>query len=309
MFALLISTDQKKIDFFKNTLESSYKLICLSHYKEAPEWIKQTSISFIILDHIDEPLHPICSLFKRTMRPNYIPILLITTSIKKNFIVNALHSGVADFLHEPLDPLEVHERIAVCLKSSQIHQKMQSMARKIRNFPFFLRKDTSFQERILIRDQTLKIISATKKDSIPLSILMIHLDSLQKLELLLGEKSLQELSELLGKFLNKNLRTYDTLLTEGIGQYLILLPKTSSNASKVIAEELRNQISTTSFKTAVKEVLVTISIGIVSFEKELSNSAKEFEQFDLCLDRVKSSLAKSQESGNLFIVNNNFTSK
>jgi diguanylate cyclase (GGDEF)-like protein len=157
------------------------------------------------------------------------------------------------------------------------------------------------QEKTLLRDATLKTITAAKKGAIPLSVLLIHLDNLSKLQDDLGTTSLEEVIAFIEKFLKNRLRKYDTFHIEAPGQYLILLPKTSQSAARAIAEDISKEISTTTIKTHAREALVTVSIGIVSFEKELSKSAKDFEQFDLCLEKTKKSLLRAQKKGNTII--------
>jgi len=173
---------------------------------------------------------------------------------------------------------------------------------KIKTSPLIPRNTKSLLDKTFIRDETLKIISTAKKGAIPLSVLMIHLDSFSRLQETLKEESLLSVFQFLEKFLKSRLRKYDTLLSEGAGQYLILLPKTSQSAAKIIAEDIRKEISTTNISTPLKEVLLTVSIGLVSFEKELSKSAKDFEQFDFCLERIKKSLARTKK-GNTIILN------
>lgn len=294
---LLVCKDPSKVAFFKSTLKNSYTIIHAENHEEGLEWLRSSPIEILILDGetLNSSLETVCGLAQKASKAKYLPILFLSNTLKKSFILNALHAGVSDFLHEPLEALEIHERIAVCLKSKMISKKMSLVSNKIKSSSFLPKNTQAFAERMLIREKTLQVITSAKKGSVPLSVLMIHLDSLSKLKQTLKENALQEITDQLEFFLKGRLRTYDTLVIESPGQYLILLPKTSQSAAQVIAGDIQKEISRTTLVTSVKEVLVTVSIGVVSFGKELSKSAKAFEQFDRCLERVKKSLIQTRK--------------
>ena len=61
-----------------------------------------------------------------------MPLLLITNQLKKKFISQALNAGVSDFINEPLDELEIGQRIAVALKFQQLQNKTSRIAGKLK---------------------------------------------------------------------------------------------------------------------------------------------------------------------------------
>lgn len=301
--ALFLSKDAEKISFFKETFKNNFALIPVSDSKDALDWIKNTPVELLILEKalLEGSLETLCKSAKKLTKGKNLPILLLSNTLKKSAILEALNAGVTDFIHEPLDEHEIQERVAVCLHPKQVNKKVGMIRSKIKASPLIPRNAKVLQEKTLIRDETLQIISNAKKGSIPLSVLMVHLDSLSKIQESFTPPSLKEFFEFLENFLTSHLRKYDSLVTEGPGQYLILLPKTSPSAAKIIAEEMQKEISTSTIVTSEKELLVTLSIGVVSFEKELSKSAKDFEKFDLCLERVKKSLIRSQKKSHTII--------
>lgn len=300
---LLVSKDPATVAFFEKTLKSNFSLMHVSELAEGFQTLKDLPIELLILgkDSFEQPLEKICKNVQKIAGTKNFPILLIASSMKKDAVIDSLIAGVTDFIHEPLDALKIHERITVCLHSRATTKKMKIVTGKIKTTSTSARNPKMFLEKTVLRDQTLKAISTAKKGAVPLSVLMIHLDSFAKLQKTLSANDLKEIFQFLEKFLKGRLRKYDTFMIEGPGQYLILLPKTSESAARIIAEDLRKEISTATIKTFSKEILVTVSIGVVSFEKELSKSAKAFEQFDLCLERVKKSLINAPKKGNTIL--------
>ncbi len=302
---LLSCKDPTKAAFFKETLKGGFSLIHTENLEEALEWLQASQVDVFVLEkrHLDASLEEVCYTIQKAAKKKNLPILLLSKSIKKSIVLQALNAGITDFIHEPLDALEIEERISVSLYSKLISKKMKLVERKIKAVSLLPRNSKLLQEKTLILDKTLKTITSAKKGAVPLGVLMIHLDSSSKLKERLGENGLEEILCFLENLLEKRLRKYDTFMIEGTGKYLILLPKTSLRAAETIAKDIQTEVSTTTIITSTKEVLVTLSIGVVSFEKELSKSARDFENFDLSLEKVKKALVSSRKRGNTIVSN------
>ncbi len=300
--ALLLCKDPYKVAFFTKHLKGLYYIVTTEDCASAIDWLKNTVVEIVLIDHssLDEPLTNFCPHLRKTLPKKTIPIFLISQIIKKTLVNEALQAGVTDFIHEPLDAEELYERIAVHFTPS-LTKKMKTITGKIRA-PALIPKDTkAFSRKTLIKDQTLKKIIETKNIATPLSVFTIQIDSFEKLSKSLKTQEIKQMVEQVEKLLKTRLRKHDFLLTEGLGHYLMLLPKTSTAAGKIIAEDIRKEVSTTTLKTSLSEILVTVSIGILSFEKDLSGSAKVLTQLESSIDKIKSSLEKKQKAGNIVI--------
>ncbi len=300
--ALLLSTNPYKTAFFTKHLKGLYYLIYVEDCSDAIDWIKNSTIELVLLDYetLDEPLGNFCPHVRKLLGKKNIPIFLISQMIKKTLIDEALQSGITDFIHEPLDADEIYERIAVHFTPS-LTKKMKTISRKIKPTPQVPKDAKSFSKKTLLSAKTLKTIIETKNIATPLSVLSIQIDKLEKLLKTLSHQEIKQLVMQLEKLFKASLRKLDFLITEGIGHYLILLPKTSPAAAKIIAEELQKEVSTTSLKIGSSEILITISIGVLSFEKELSDSAKIFTQLESSIAKIKISLDKKQKPGNIVV--------
>ncbi len=301
---LLICADISKIAFMKKSLKGSYYLLDAKDSTTGIDWLKSSEIEIVILDYksLDEPLMNLCHHIRKTPGAQSMPILLITNKIQKAFTLDALKAGVSDFIHEPLDETEIQERIAVSLKSKLINKKMSSMTNKIKKTSLIPKNTQVLLHRMLLNDKTMQEISNAKKIATPLSLLMIELDTYHAISKNWGELIAEEVAVSISQFLQQKLRQFDTLISQGGGRFLLLLPKTSQSAAKIIAEDIRSELCRTTIYTQKKEFLVTVSIGLVSFDKKLSDSAQAFEQFDLSLGRVKKALEKAQKKGNKIVL-------
>jgi len=303
---LFIGTDIAKVTFLKKALKGTYYVMDAKDSATAMDWLKTTPVETIVLDFktLDEPLFNLCQHIRKSPGMSTIPILLITNKIQKAFTVDALNAGVSDFIHEPLIADEIHERVAVGLKSKIVSKKMSLMTSKINNSPLIPKNTQLFLHRMLLNDKTLKEISEAKKIASPLSLFMIELDNHAMLVKTWGELATEEIIDALEQLLTQKLRQFDTLMPQGGGRFLLMLPKTSQSAATVMAEDIRKEICRTTIKTKKKDFLITVSIGVVSFDKKLSDAAQAYEQFDQSLERVKKSLEKAQKKGNKIVSDN-----
>ena len=300
---LFFCKNPEKTSFLQETLKGTFSVVVVKDTEAVFDWLKNSPIEILFLDYpsVLKSLEDVCFGAQKLTKGKNLPILLIANSLQKSFILDCLQTGITDFLHEPLQASEIHERITICLHSRLINKKMRIIRNKIKPSSLVPRNVKMLHEKTLLRDATLKTITAAKKGAIPLSVLLIHLDNSPKLLDDLGANALEEVVTFIEKFLKSRLRKYDTFLIEAPGQYLILLPKTSQSAARAIAEDICKELSMTTISTQSRGALVTVSIGIVSFEKELSKSGKDFEQFDQCLEKTKKSLVRAQKKGNIII--------
>ncbi len=303
---LFFSSDPSKTVFFKKTLKNLFYLIEAKDESEALEYISMSSIDIFIIDFrsLSEPIINFCDHVRALLKGKKTPILLVTHLIKKDFVTMALKSGISDFLYEPLDQDEILEKIELCKHSNCLSKKISSISFKISTSPLIPKNTNTFLHRMLLNNQSLEKIAKAKKIDMPLSLLIIQLDQFESLHQRIGELCCEEVICFLDFFLSKHLRKFDTLIAQGGGRYIIMLPKTSSSAGKIIAEELRKEISQTPISTKKEEIIVTVSIGVVSFDKKLNDAAEAYELFNHSLNLANQCLANALKKGNTTISEN-----
>lgn len=301
--ALLLCKDPTKVAFFRRLFQDLYFLIEVEECTSAIEWLKSSPIDLIFLDlhSLNQPIIEFCPHLRRLLGKRKTPIFLISSTLQKSLLEESLRSGVSDFIHEPLDSDEIHERITIQLHSSQTSRKISKVTSKLKT-PSAIPKNVEFLlHKTLLGSKALKTIIETKKTMHPLSLLVVQIDRFHQIEKDLGPSATAELKRQLEKVLEQHLRPHDFLLSEGPFTYLMLLPKTSQRAAKIIAEDVRLDVCSTTLSTSAAEVLITVSIGVLSFDKDPSESSKSFEQLEICLERIKHSLPKSPSQGNMIV--------
>lgn len=128
-------------------------------------------------------------------------------------------------------------------------------------------------------DEMLKFeVYLSKKDKIPLSIIILDIDHFKRVNdnygHLEGDKILKEI----GNVIKKNLRKSDTVGRWGGEEFIIVCINTALDNAKIVAEKLRNKISEHDFGIDLE---ITASMGV----SQLSENGNIYEVIS-CADRA-----------------------
>jgi two-component system cell cycle response regulator len=298
---LFIGDNSEKASFFKKAFKNIYHLIIENDLPSAKERLMSTLCDAVIIDRksIKEPPFSFCEEIRIVDSLKKTLIFLISNNLHKSFMLEAIKAGVTDFLLEPLEEDEVFERLSVGLRTKFISKKMLLMSSKIKPLPSAPKDAQLFLHRLLLDEKSLSEISQAKKIAAPLCLLMIEIDRFATAIDTFAKEAVDTITYQLCVFLQKKLRIHDSLMQQGKGRYLILLPKTSAAAGRLIAEDIRKEGSKA--LSDGKDLFLTLSIGITTFDKTLTGPADAYEQFDQMLQKVKKSLEKAQKQGNKIV--------
>ena len=127
-----------------------------------------------------------------------------------------------------------------------------------------------------------------KRYKMPLTLMMADLDHFKKINdtfgHLAGDYILREVSELL----QKSMRKSDVAARYGGEEFAVLLPETPQEGAFILAERIRDKLSSTEFAYGEQTIFVTMSIGIASYSaKTDSSNADLVKKADTALYRAK----------------------
>jgi diguanylate cyclase (GGDEF)-like protein len=125
-----------------------------------------------------------------------------------------------------------------------------------------------------------------------LSVLMIDIDWFKEYNDFHGHQKGDELLIKLVNTISHNIRFSDKLYRYGGEEFVVLLPETSEEEAKEVAEKLRGKIVEKKFlgeEESQPTKNITVSIGIASYPKDGHSSSKLIEIADKALYNAKSS--------------------
>jgi two-component system, cell cycle response regulator len=300
--ALIVSGDSYKGAFFKRTLKALFYIIEASDSFTAVDWLKSVQASLVIIDEksLASTWPILADHIRKLAGYREVPILLITNNLKKNFLVEALNLGISDFINEPFDADEIFQRILVSTQSKPVTKKVSLLTRKFKKAPVAAPRKLSSPQRFVINEEAIKQIATVQKKHQSLCLLLLEVDDFQKLLLEIKESE-EKLTEHINKYLNAQLRKLDSILPQGGGRFLMMMPNTSHRAAMAIAEMMRKDFQKHKFHFKNCTFTLSLSIGLVSLDKNSALTKSAYDQFGSLLGKVGKALGKAKQTGNKIV--------
>jgi len=280
--ALIVTSDPVTAAFLRKVLRLTFQLI---EREEGLEVLETASVDIVFLDSKDkqdEDLFLTLSRFRSTLGKKKTPILLITGNLKKKFAQDALRAGATDFVNRPLDEDEIEQRIAVSFQSFEKTKNVMAVAQ--RSTPKAQTASASLASRRFLSDQAIKAIAKARETEGVVSLLVIELD----------KKGTEEAHLHLTSVLKNLLRKNDILIPQSLGQFIVMLPKTSERAAEIIAEEIRMFVES-------KISPLSVSIGLISWDHSHPVRGTAAEEFDKLVEVATQAVTEAKKKGNRII--------
>lgn len=284
--------------FLKKIFKDDYYILEVESAKELLEKIKTTKIEVIIIDDKLKIELPFLLKESRSL-PNtkHLPILIITTNLKKSYMKGILTAGATEFLHEPLDEIEVLKRIQMATQTQSMQQKLGPIAQSIsQNLPSLTGKKLS-SSRVSVHDQVLKEVNHALQNKQTISLLMVDIGHLEKVKIRWGESILMELIELIEKHLRTLLRTQDILINATEERYVVILPKTSETAAKILTETIEESFKSMRFTTKKGTVRLPVSIAVITLSDKDLYLSDTYQSLEKMLKTGEVNLEKAKQIG------------
>ncbi|PLX77896.1 MAG: diguanylate cyclase response regulator [Desulfuromonas sp.] len=186
-----------------------------------------------------------------------IPVIIITGHEDREQKLLGLNLGASDFITKPFDPAELKARVKIQLKLKILQDHLRELA------------NTDVLTKLCNRRCMLNMLTRETDRSLrtgkPLSLAMIDIDHFKKINDTyghsLGDKVLIEFS----RQVQLSLRPYDQAARFGGEEFAIILPETNLEQAAHVAERVRRDVSELSFQDDLKNLKMTISIGVAPF--------------------------------------------
>lgn len=206
-----------------------------------------------------------------------IPVIFLSALGTVDDRVKGLDSGAVDYITKPAQPRELVARVGAAARTKARSEEIKKSAQADQLTHLDDRK--GFEERL---EQE---ISRSERSSAPLSILLIDIDGLERINetggRATGDQVLAEIAEALGE----TIRSADTLYRYGGDEFSLILPDTELGTAYLAAERCREAIAS----VEVAGTPVAASVGVAQF-----SSGRAPEEI---IARAEIALFRAKESG------------
>ena len=194
-------------------------------------------------------------------------VLLEHADLDLDAAVQALRRGVQDFLVEPVSDGELIARVAAAGRTKVLQEELLEQTRRLESLIF---EDalTGLANRRFILTQLSSQVSAARRHGRPLSVAIVDIDHFKPVNDAYGHHAGDLVLVAVASALADHLRAEDQLGRLGGEEFLVVLPDTDAAAAERVTGKLRCEVARTTVAHEGRELSVTVSIGMATWDEE-----------------------------------------
>jgi two-component system cell cycle response regulator len=204
---------------------------------EALEWTRTWPPDVVVLDRFlpDGDGMGLLALLKGDDATRDVPVLMVTSTPERAFVVEALQAGAHDYLTKPFLAEEVLARTAAALRTKQIVDELRQLAS---HDPL-----TGLRNRRAITDLLTTWRAHCRRHEVPLTVALLDLNGFKRINdehsHAVGDKVLRAVAEQL----QACVRTEDVVGRWGGDEFLVLLPRAGAAAALALVERVNSRLA------------------------------------------------------------------
>ncbi len=274
---LIIDAQPENVEILKKPLESlSVEVICANSGNEALALTHQHEFALFIIDVMMPEINGVknAQLILQNEETKYVPIIFITAmDYDENQVFKGYDVGAVDYLCHPINVHILLRKVSFFLKLYHQRLKLFEAQEALTNQKKILERLSSQDDLTgLLNRRSLNItlgqeFSRCKRYHTDLSLLIMDLDHFKNINDTYGHDFGDFVLKSFASRLQNSIREADFAFRFGGEEFILLLPHTDIGGAIVFAERFRQQNAEKEFVSPSQKALVTVSIGVSSFDK------------------------------------------
>ncbi|MEE4239212.1 MAG: PleD family two-component system response regulator [Anderseniella sp.] len=279
-------------DRIEDSLGSMHKLHLMSDPAQTVRLAQETELDLIIIsfDLLDHDGLRLCSQLRSFERTRQIPILVVVDIEDQARLMRALDMGVNDYLHRPLDKLELKARVNTQIKRKRYTDRLRLNVTRSMELAVTDPLTGLYNRRHMDNQLAIHVSNAASRGK-PVSLLALDVDFFKPINDThghdVGDRVLQELASRL----KSQVRAIDLCCRMGGEEFVVILPETDLQVGFTVAERLRRTIASKPFNAGAKygPLSITVSIGVAAYESVTDTPETLLKRADEALYHAKRS--------------------
>lgn len=218
------------------------------------------------------------------------PIMILIDEDEKSLLVKGLEIGIDDYLLTPMDQNELIARVSTQIKSKKYQDALRKSYHDSLSAAVVDSLTKLYNRRYLDAHLNNIAVDALEKGR-PLSIMTIDIDHFKKVNDKpgwghdVGDQVLVQVAE---RIMN-SVRNTDLATRPGGEEFVVVMPNTSLEIAKMVAERTRGQMADMPFKISAEpgELTCTVSIGVSALKPEGDTASDMLKRSDKALYEAK----------------------
>jgi two-component system cell cycle response regulator len=237
-------------------------------------------ISDWMMPHLDGL--DLCRRIRASGGDRYTYIILLTSRDRREDRLEGLRAGADDFLTKPPDPDELTVRLEIAERILKVHGQLARQNERLAELAA-VDELTGTKNRRRFREDLDLLFAQAKRQSSPLSLIMLDLDHFKQYNDAFGHPAGDVVLHWTGSTLRTAVRSHDVVARYGGEEFVILLPATNQDEAVEVAQRLRLAIAGRPWPHRK----VTASLGVGTTGLETPDAAALVDQADQALYQSK----------------------
>lgn len=290
--ANIVVVDNRGIiaDRITDSLGGSHTLLPVTEPADVIPLAQEKEIDLFIVgfDLLDHDSLRLCSQLRSFERTRQIPILVVSDPEDQSRLMRALDMGVNDYLHRPLDKLELKARVNTQIKRKRYTDRLRYNVTRSMELAVTDPLTGLYNRRHMDKQLEIHVANAAARGK-PVSLLTVDVDFFKPINDThghdVGDRVLQELAVRL----KAQVRAIDLCCRMGGEEFVVILPETDLQVGFTVAERLRRNIAGKPFNAGAKQgpLSITVSIGVAAYESAADTPASILKRADEALYEAK----------------------
>ena len=250
---------------------SGYQAIT-THSAEEAEKILQEEEIHIILTDIKLPGTDGITFTKNVKKQYNLDVIITTGYSAEYFYEDAINNGASDLIFKPIRLNELMLRINRVIRERSLINERDKMIERLKKLSIRDPLTELYNSRHFFA-QLEDEIHRSERYLHPLSLIFIDIDNFKAINDTYGHMVGDQALLLIAKKMQTSLRSQDTAYRFAGDEFTIILPETTSDNAKFVADRIRSEMEKESLVILEQEIAkITLSLGIAEYQR---NEKKE----------------------------------
>lgn len=266
--------------------EIGYSMTFANNGFQAIERFKSARPDLVLLDMMMPDMDglEVCNILKAA-DPD-VPIIFLTASHDPEHLLKAFEQGAVDYVTKPFNKPELAARVKNHLMFRYAFNELKTALVEMERLA-----KTDGLTGLLNRRSLFEIASQefarAQRYNRSLSVLMLDIDHFKRINDTYGHHLGDLVIQSVASILKETLRETDSVGRYGGEEFVVILPETALEQAFEVAERIRFKVSAQSFSNDLKDLKVTVSLGVATLKSEINTVDEMMKQADHFLYQVK----------------------
>ncbi len=193
-----------------------------------------------------------------------IPIIRLTGREDRELKIRGLEQGACDYVTKPFDPGELMARVKVQLKIKMLQDELKKSNDLLKRLSNTDHLTQLYNRRYMMEVLEREFQRAQRKAS-TISMVIMDIDHFKRVNDQFGHQNGDIVLSAIARLAREDRRSYDVAVRYGGEEFVLVLPETTHDEAVMVAERLRERVQQLTFSGELRELRVTISMGIATY--------------------------------------------